>query len=244
MILRAIVYGLKRLVGENNLDYSIGNRYNTSMKTIILILALSFLCPLIQAQQKNSNEIYFTRYSSDSIGAYYGSSGGNLSMKFIVDSSGYLLKSIRVYSGNKLIQNISAHKDIESMDFGLDDYNFDGYKDISVLADYGSGGRAYWIWNYSPKDRKFHYNKRLSDQLGLVVVSRSRRIIIYNHQSSSEWGADTYKYRLNKLVLLSSEYHNTVRHKSTLWEKSSFKRRVGNKWVTRIDSTKCYHYLD
>lgn len=35
--------------------------------------------------------------------------------------------------------------------FGLIDWNFDGYKDITVLDNCGTGGCAYWIWNYSKR---------------------------------------------------------------------------------------------
>jgi hypothetical protein len=149
------------------------------MKILIIIIALSFLCPLNKAQQKKSNEDY-SNYSSDSIGAYYGPKVGILTMKFIVDTSHYLLKSIRVYSGNKLIQNIIANKIIEKQDFSLYDYNYDGYQDIIVMASFGSGGTACWIWNYSYKDRKFYYNKLLSDSLGLVLDPDRKQISIYN----------------------------------------------------------------
>ena len=69
-----------------------------------------------------------------------------LSFKFNVDSLGHLLKTIEVYSNNKHIQKIIANKEIERNEFQLIDWNFDGYKDISVLYNCGSGGCAYWIW--------------------------------------------------------------------------------------------------
>ena len=209
------------------------------MKIIILIITLSFLCPPNQAQQKNSNEDY-SNYSSDSIGAYYGALVGKLTIKFIVDSSGDvdILKSIKIYSGHRLIQKIIVNKELWVHEFSLDDYNFDGYKDIIAVAFPGQHGDSFWIWNYSPRDKRFYYNKYLSDQMGLFLDRRFRHIQIYTHQSGSEGGVDTYKYNRDKLVLLSSEYHNTVRHNSTLWYKSSFKRWIEKKWVTRIDSTK------
>jgi hypothetical protein len=227
MIPGATVCGLKQLVGENNLEY----------KLIILIITLSFLCPLNQAQQKNSNEDY-SNYSSDSIGAYYGPKVGILTMKFIADASHYLLKSIRVYSGNKLIQNIIVNKIIEKQDFRLVDYNYDGYKDITAVATYGSGGTACWIWNYSPKDRKFYYNKLLSDSLGLVLDPDRKQISIYNHKNNSEYDVNTYKYQNDKLVLIRCESYYHVMHGSAEWSMSSLTRWIDKKWVTKIDSTK------
>ena len=51
------------------------------------------------------------------------------------------------------IQEIIANKSFEKKEFKLIDCNFDGYKDISVLYNCGSGGCAYWIWNYSAEKK-------------------------------------------------------------------------------------------
>jgi hypothetical protein len=208
------------------------------MKSIILIITLLYLCPLNQAQQNISNQIDYSKFSNDSIGAYYGPKVGILTMKFILDSSGDILKYIRVYSGRKLIQNIYANKKIVSMDFTLDDYNFDGFKDISVVAFPGQHGDSYWMWIYSPKDLKFHYNKFLSNKMGLILDRRSKHIGIYCHMSAFEGGEDTYIFRHNKVILIRSEYHMEVQHNNTLWGVTNLKRWVGKKWVTTIDSTR------
>lgn len=102
-----------------------------------------------------------------------------LSYKFNVDSDGYNLKSIFVYSDLIKVQEIIANKDIERKEFRLVDWNFDGYKDISVLYNCGSGGCAYWIWNYSPKTRKYYYNKKLSEVLGLEIDTVSKFVIFH-----------------------------------------------------------------
>ena len=67
------------------------------------------------------------------------------SYKFNFDSTGYFLNSIIIYSDFKKIQKISVNQMVEENKFQLLDWNFDGYKDISVLSSSGSGGSTYFI---------------------------------------------------------------------------------------------------
>lgn len=99
------------------------------------------------------------------------------SFKFNTDTSGYKLLSIKVYSKDKLHQLIKTNKEISEKEFSLLDWNFDGYKDITVLYNRGSGGSSYWIWNYNLKTHKFLYNKKLSEVLGLEIDSVSKKAI-------------------------------------------------------------------
>lgn len=100
----------------------------------------------------------------------------NLSFKFMVDTSGYILKKIIVKSNSKIIQSIHANKQIEFREYSLIDWNFDGYKDITVLCNQGSGGTAYWIWNYNKQKKQFIYNKKLSEVLGLENDSINKKV--------------------------------------------------------------------
>jgi hypothetical protein len=102
-----------------------------------------------------------------------------ISYKFNTDSTGYILKSIFVYSDAIKVQEIIVNKDIEKKEFRLVDWDFDGNKDISVLYNCGSGGCAYWIWNYSPKSGKYYFNKELSEVLGLEIDIADKRILGY-----------------------------------------------------------------
>lgn len=49
------------------------------------------------------------------------------SYKFNVDSTGYTLTSINIYSESKCIQKIATKKEIESIHFQLIDWNFGNY---------------------------------------------------------------------------------------------------------------------
>lgn len=109
-----------------------------------------------------------------------------LSYKFNFDSTGYILKSIFIYSRLVKIQEIIVNKSIEKKEFKLIDCNFDGYKDISVLYNCGSGGCAYWIWNYSPKSKKYYYNKELSEVLGLEIDTLSKLVKFHYNEGATK----------------------------------------------------------
>ena len=127
----------------------------------------------------------------------------NNSFKFNIDSTGYVLNSIFVYSDSKCIQKINSNKDIESNEFELIDWNFDGYKDISVVYNCGSGGCAYWIWNYIPKSNNYEYNKELSEVLGLEMDLKQKQIIFHHRFGDQDEYWRYYKYINNKLTLIN-----------------------------------------
>jgi len=173
----------------------------------------------------------------DSIASYKIDGVRQLSFKFNVDTSGYLLKSIIVYSDKIPIQIISANKSIEKKDFQLIDWNFDGYKDITARYNCGSGGCAYWIWNYSKESGEFYYNEELSDNLGLGIDSLSKYIIYHYRAGFSEENWDTLQYQNNKLSFVKGLY--IQRWGDTLnrtWAQYTHTKMVTNKLFTTVDS--------
>jgi hypothetical protein len=159
-----------------------------TFKLYILIFLIFCSCNLKNDEKKNtlkttgtysSNNIHQTNkldyyILGDSVATKPIKGHPQLSYKFNVDSTGYILKSIFVYSDLIKVQEIIANKNIERKEFQLVDFNSDGHKDISVLYNCGSGGCAYWIWNYSPKTQKYYYNKELSEVLGLETNSHKQ----------------------------------------------------------------------
>jgi len=160
-----------------------------------------------------------------------------LNYKFNVDSSGYFLKSIIIYSDNIPIQIIEANKEIYRKDFQLVDWNFDGYKDISVMYNCGSGGCAYWIWNYSKENEKYYYNNNLSEHLGLEIDTISKYIIFhYRFGYEKEWW-DTLQYINNKLSFVKGLYRERGSDKlGNVWVKNTHTKMINNKRITRVDS--------
>lgn len=129
--------------------------------------------------------------------------GEKLSYKFNTDSTGYFLKSINIYSNSVKFQKIEVNKDIEEKDFKLIDCNFDGHKDIQVLLNCGSGGCSYALWNYSPKNGKYYYNKELSEYIGLNIDTISKKIIFHYSGGEGNEVIDTLIYIDGKLTPLN-----------------------------------------
>ena len=159
------------------------------------------------------------------------------SFKFNLDSAGDLLKTIGVYSSNKLVQRIIANKVIEQHKFELIDWNFDGYKDISVLSGCGSGGCTYWIWNYSPKLNKYIYNKELSEVIGLEIDTFNQYIVIHYRAGFSEENWDTLTYKDNKLSFVKGLYRERWNDsQGNLWVKHTFSKLINNVLEIKTDS--------
>lgn len=160
-----------------------------------------------------------------------------LSFKFNVDSLANVLKTIDVYSNNNHIQKIIANKEIESNNFQLIDWNFDGYKDISVLHNYGSGGCSYWIWNYSSKENRYIYNKELSKVLGLEIDTSGKYIVFHYRAGYSEEYWDSLQYKDNKLSFVKGLYRERWNDSlGNSWVKNTYKKMINNVMVTKIDS--------
>ena len=129
--------------------------------------------------------------------------GDKLSYKFNIDSTGYFLKSITFYINSVKFQKIDVNKNIEEKDFKLIDCNFDGHKDIQVLLNCGSGGCSYALWNYSPKNGKYYYNKELSEYIGLKIDTVSKKIIFHYRGGVNNEIIDTLIYVDGKLTPLN-----------------------------------------
>jgi len=186
-------------------------------------------------QQFNNTANYIT---DDSLVAFKVDGAPQLGYKFNVDSSGYLLKSIIIYSDNIPIQIIDANKEIERKDFQLVDWNFDGYKDISVLYNCGSGGCSYWIWDYSKESGKYYYNNELSEHLGLEIDTISKFIIFHYRAGGNEEYWDSLQYNNKILSFVKGLYK--VRWTDTLgnnWVKYIHTKMKDNIRITKVDSS-------
>ena len=163
----------------------------------------------------------------------------NFSYKFIADTSQlFMLSSILVYRGNDLFQEIKDNKSIYLKEFRLIDWNFDGYKDISVLNECGSGGRSYWIWLYNPTKFNYVYNQELSRIWGLEQDTLSRSIIHHFRNGAIEEKWDTFKFVNEKLVFVKSLYQQRYSDPNgNQWKKQTRHFNKNNKWVEVVDST-------
>jgi len=173
----------------------------------------------------------------DSLNGYFGKEKKQLSIKFNCDTANYTLSSIIVYEGEKVIQKINVNKEVSTFDFSLTDWNFDGYPDITVLDNCGSGGCAYWIWNYSPAQAKFIYNKELSEKLGLELDTLGKFIIFHYREGFSNEIWDSMQYVNNKLSFIKGvQRERWTDNSGKSWVKRTSTRKINNNLEINIDS--------
>jgi hypothetical protein len=219
-------------------------------KTIVILILIFFCSCTFKNSGKENMEKFqaednlttglISDYSrSDSIANYSIDGVRQLSFKFNVDTSEQILKSIIIYFDKAPIQIIKVDEYIESPDFRLIDCNFDGYKDIIVPFSCGSGGCAYWIWNYSAENGTFYLNEELSEQLGLEIDTISKFIIFHYREG---WMGEYWvsmKYINNKLTFVKGlKVEKWTDESSTHnWVKNTCTKMVNNKLVTTVDSS-------
>lgn len=174
---------------------------------------------------------------SDSTGYINIGNNTNLSFKFNIDTAQNLLKTIIIYKDNKKHQIIKVNKIPQTLLYYLIDWNFDGYKDITVFQMWGSGGRSYWIWNYSDKTKKYYYNAELSEITGLEIDSLSESIIVHYRGGWSIELWDTLKYLDKKLTLINGlTVERGVADSDNIFIKRTHRSLVNNRLVTKVDS--------
>ncbi|MFA6252280.1 MAG: hypothetical protein WCX74_02680 [Candidatus Paceibacterota bacterium] len=105
---------------------------------------------------------------------------------------------IRIYGGG-IDQKIEGHADLSFNN----DYNFDGYKDISVLVDVAQNN-SYGIYLYNQKENKYIFNEKLSELSDISVDANKKEIISFWKGGVGWWSQDAYKYVDGKIILFES----------------------------------------
>lgn len=160
------------------------------------------------------------------------------SFQLYFDRTGHLLNKIEICSEEKIYQTIKVNKIVEVKKIIFIDWNFDGYKDISIINNQGSGGTNYFIWNYNPITKQFIYNRDLSNVMGLEIDSISKHIIFHYRAGWQEEYWDTLKYKKSKLVFIKGMHQQQWNdEKGNQWRKRTFKKLIDRKYITKIDSS-------
>ena len=161
----------------------------------------------------------------------------DLAVKFNVDSSGHILKTIIIYHNGKIEQKIKVNKYIDNNFFQLIDWNFDGFKDISVREGCGSGGCVYFIWNYSNKKQKFIYNTKISEVIRLEMDSISNRIVCHYRAGYAEENWDTFVYQNDKLNFEKGLFvERWTDQNQNSWKKKTSCQIINGEAIYKIDS--------
>ena len=192
---------------------------------------------IFQAEDNLLTGIKSDYSSGDSLANYSIDGVRQLSFKFNVDTSNLILNSILIYSDKTPIQIIKVDDCIESPDFRLIDCNFDGYKDIVVPFSCGSGGCAYWIWNYSAENGTFYLNEELSERMGLEIDTISKYIIFHYREGWILENWDSMKYINDTLTFVKGfKVERWTDESMNNWVKNTRAKMADSKLVISFDS--------
>lgn len=164
---------------------------------------------LVDNDQNASNYTLGTKYT-DSISPMNVSPKDIFGFRFILEDSNRLLHSIKVYENDTLLDDLLVDRSLGggSLEVYLNDWNFDGYLDLTILDKCSPVGCTYWIFNYNPLLRKYEYNKYLSQALGLEIDTIAQLPFLHhiNGPNEESWDTLTYLKEREGVTLLKGCY--------------------------------------
>ncbi len=170
---------------------------------------------------------------SDTVDTYMGNDF--YSFKLNVDPNNEIDKYIQVYLNGQKHQKIKFTDYVEGNYIQLIDWNFDGFRDISVVYSSGSGGISYMIYNFNPIKGTFLKDKKLSGK-GLLIDSVNHFIVDHWRTGSDSENWDTCTYENGKLHFVKGLYLEHYLNEKGYWEKQIRSRVVNNKRIQTVDS--------
>ena len=219
---------------------------------LVLVLILSVSCkqdqPKPVVKKKVTPPIEVKKdILNDSISGYINPNLGLFSFIFTAtiasNSRRYpLLKDIRIKCNNIFVQDIKIKEYVDWTSgksvkkFELKDWNFDGYKDITIRSDISAKGNAsYLIWIYSPKYKKYIFNDQLSELCDLTLDSVTKTIKSHFRAGQDEsW--ETLKYKQQKFITIETLMIEKYPADGRGCVKTTRTKRINNKMKLTVDS--------
>ncbi len=162
-----------------------------------LILAITLFAVVSCAEEKKKEKAHtIEQKARPTLYENYGNDIGKL--EFIPKLDRLRKNSIIVKSGNKVFQTIKLKAPLPE-EFELIDWNFDGFKDVSIRNPSGSAVVNYEVYNYDKVKNRFILNKELLDNY-LKIDSIHQRVVFTFSSGCDIKNRDTMKYENNKLV--------------------------------------------
>jgi len=198
----------------------------------------------VPKSKENSDDVEYVENleNSDTIPPVKIGNGVDFSFKFIriMDpKEDNLLSSIIVYNKQNLHQKLEVNESDYYNQYKLIDCNFDGFKDIMVLINSGSGGSTYLVWNYDIQTGIYKYNSDLSNVFGLGIDSKNKNVVFRTRGGWQEEGAIYHKYDNGKLVAFKTvEIYRWEDRFGQIWERKKEERIIDEKIYTNIDTSR------
>jgi hypothetical protein len=170
---------------------------------------------------------------SDTVDTYMGNDF--YSFKLNLDPNNEINKYIQVYLNGQRHQKIKFTDYVEGNYIQLIDWNFDGFRDISIVYSSGSGGISYMIYIFNPIKGTFVKDKKLSGK-GLLIDSVNHFIVDHWRTGADSENWDTCTYENGKLHFIKGLYLEHYLNEKGYWEKQTRSRVVNNKRIQTVDS--------
>lgn len=134
----------------------------------------------------------------------------------IIDYNIFYDNHLKFIYQDKQIVNLEL-SDVDSPNFSrhatINDYNFDGFDDISFsIPDAGMGVyRIFTVFLYNPKTKKFQeliepdFSKSKCECLCDLKVDKNKKIIFSGCRGGARWWNDFYQYKNGKLIWIRSQ---------------------------------------
>ena len=159
--------------------------------------------------------------------------------KFVVykDSFNFFITDLKIYQINDTIekQHIKLEGDSywgmegEREYFLVQDFNFDGYKDIMIMNWFGSGGESYQVWIYDPKKNIFSTKDFFLNLSNPSINYAKRELTLYDRAGQGENNTRIYKFYANKYHLIKEERNWTEHDEDKTYYVQDISKRMNGK---------------
>ena len=197
----------------------------------LILTALLFTVFACREEKKKEKVHTIEQKDRPTLYAEYGNSVGKL--EFIPKLDRLRKNSIIIKSGIRVFQTIKLKAPLPE-EFELIDWNFDGFKDVSIRNPSGSAGVTYEVYNYDKVKNRFILNKELLDNY-LQIDSIHQRVIFKFSSGCDIKNRDTMKYVNNKLVFEKGLNLNRLTDKLVRVKSS---KMIEGKIIEKIDTIK------
>lgn len=121
----------------------------------------------------------------------------------------------------------------------IEDYNFDGFADISVYNDGMSGTKNKYhnVYLYDPKKRQYFYHRELSEMLSLSVNKDTKTIGSWSEggMASQIFWSGEYKWEKGNLVLIHSVEQDYIAEPLNSFIRKTSKLQ-NDTWIIQTDT--------
>jgi hypothetical protein len=141
----------------------------------------------------------------------------------------FTLSSIDVFIDKQKQQTITHNEEFVKIEWI--DWNFDGYKDLSILENAGAtGNTSYSVWLFNPMNKKFEKNEYLNSKSSFIDTVK--HFVISHHREGADFEFwEYYKFEKSKLIFDHSKKKELVSYKGKRAFETTLSKNVQGKII-------------